>query len=180
MEESLSHTKWECKYHVVFIPKGRRKVLYAQLRNYLGDVFHQLARQKECRIVSFRQACIRGWADLFLGGLGRQKSPHRGAADLQAAGDLGFADPCAMQFPDLSSVDGGSSRSAEPFSILPRMSQASASSLPQNFPFELGEDRQQASHGSTGRRGQIQRLGQRDEADTQMFQFLQRRQQVRD
>jgi putative transposase len=47
---SLSHTKWECKYHVVFIPKCRRKVLYAQLRKYLGEVFHQLARQKESRI----------------------------------------------------------------------------------------------------------------------------------
>jgi putative transposase len=47
---SLSHTKWECKYHVVFIPKGRRKVLYVQLRKYLGEVFHQLARQKESRI----------------------------------------------------------------------------------------------------------------------------------
>ena len=47
---SLSHTKWECKYHVVFIPKCRRKLLYAQLRRYLGEVFHQLARQKESRI----------------------------------------------------------------------------------------------------------------------------------
>jgi len=47
---SLSHTKWECKYHVVFIPKCRRKTLYAQLRRNLGEVFHQLARQKECRI----------------------------------------------------------------------------------------------------------------------------------
>jgi putative transposase len=47
---SLSHTKWECKYHVVFIPKCRRKVLYAQLRQHLGEVFHQLARQKESRI----------------------------------------------------------------------------------------------------------------------------------
>ena len=47
---SLSHTKWECKYHVVFIPKCRRKLLYAQLRKYLGEVFHQLARQKESRI----------------------------------------------------------------------------------------------------------------------------------
>jgi putative transposase len=48
--ESLSHTKWECKYHVVFIPKYRRKVLYAELRRYLGKVFHELARQKESRI----------------------------------------------------------------------------------------------------------------------------------
>jgi putative transposase len=48
--ESLSHTKWECKYHVVFIPKCRRKVLYEQLRRDLGEVFHQLAKQKESRI----------------------------------------------------------------------------------------------------------------------------------
>ena len=47
---SLSHTKWECKYHVVFIPKCRRKTLYAQLRRHLGEVFHQLAKQKESRI----------------------------------------------------------------------------------------------------------------------------------
>ena len=48
--QTLSHTKWECKYHVVFIPKYRRKVLYGQLRSYLGDVFRELARQKESRI----------------------------------------------------------------------------------------------------------------------------------
>ncbi|HOC69704.1 MAG TPA: IS200/IS605 family transposase [Candidatus Hydrogenedentes bacterium] len=48
--ESLSHTKWECKYHVVFIPKCRRKVLYDQLRKHLGEVFHKLALQKESRI----------------------------------------------------------------------------------------------------------------------------------
>ena len=45
--QTLSHTKWECKYHVVFIPKYRRKVLYGQVRSYLGDVFRELARQKE-------------------------------------------------------------------------------------------------------------------------------------
>jgi putative transposase len=48
--ESLNHTKWECKYHVVFIPKCRRKTLYVQLRQYLGDVFRKLAEQKESRI----------------------------------------------------------------------------------------------------------------------------------
>lgn len=48
--ESLSHTKWECKYHVVFIPKCRRKVLYGELRRHLGEVFKRLAAQKECRI----------------------------------------------------------------------------------------------------------------------------------
>jgi putative transposase len=47
---SLSHAKWECKYHVVFIPKYRRKAMYQELRQYLGEIFHQLARQKECRI----------------------------------------------------------------------------------------------------------------------------------
>ena len=48
--QSLSHTKWECKYHVVFIPKFRRKVLYGQLRQDLGEVFRELARQKESQI----------------------------------------------------------------------------------------------------------------------------------
>ena len=48
--ESLSHTKWECKYHVVFIPKCRRQVLYEGIRRDLGEVFHRLAKQKESRI----------------------------------------------------------------------------------------------------------------------------------
>jgi putative transposase len=48
--DSLSHSKWECKYHIVFIPKCRRKVLYGQLRAHLGEVFHKLARHKESRI----------------------------------------------------------------------------------------------------------------------------------
>ena len=49
--ESLSHSKWECKYHVVFIPKYRRKALYGKLRQHLGSVFRELARQKECDIL---------------------------------------------------------------------------------------------------------------------------------
>ena len=48
--ESLKHTTWECKYHVVFIPKCRRKMLYAQLRRELGTVFRGLAEQKECKV----------------------------------------------------------------------------------------------------------------------------------
>ena len=48
--ESLSHTKWECKYHVVFIPKCRRKTLYQELRRHLGEVFRRLAKQKESEI----------------------------------------------------------------------------------------------------------------------------------
>ena len=47
---SLGHTKWECKYHVVFIPISRRKAMYQELRRYLGKILHELARQKECRI----------------------------------------------------------------------------------------------------------------------------------
>lgn len=49
-QQSLNHTKWECKYHVVFIPKCRRKVLYKELRPYLGAVFRSLTEQKECRV----------------------------------------------------------------------------------------------------------------------------------
>ena len=48
--ESLSHSQWECKYHVVFIPKCRRRTLYEHLRRHLGEVFHKLAKQKESRI----------------------------------------------------------------------------------------------------------------------------------
>ena len=47
---SLSHSKWECKYHIVFIPKYRRRTLYNQLRKHLGAVFHDLARHKDSRI----------------------------------------------------------------------------------------------------------------------------------
>jgi putative transposase len=48
--ESLSHWKWECKHHVVLIPKGGRKALYGELRKYLGEVFRKLAEQEESRI----------------------------------------------------------------------------------------------------------------------------------
>ena len=48
--ESLNHTTWECKSHVVFIPKYRREVLSEQLRKHLGEVFHRLAKQKEGQI----------------------------------------------------------------------------------------------------------------------------------
>ena len=48
--QSLSHTKWDCKYHVIFIPKYRRRALYGQLRRHLGEVFRKLAEQKESRI----------------------------------------------------------------------------------------------------------------------------------
>ena len=48
--QSLNHTRWDCKYHIVFIPKFRRKALFAELRPHLGEVFKRLARQKESEI----------------------------------------------------------------------------------------------------------------------------------
>jgi len=49
--KTLNHSKWECKYHVVFIPKYRRKSLYKELRADLGSVFRELARRKESEII---------------------------------------------------------------------------------------------------------------------------------
>jgi len=48
--KSLSHTRWQCKYHVVFIPKYRRKKLFGVLRKEIGPVFRRLAEQKGCHI----------------------------------------------------------------------------------------------------------------------------------
>jgi putative transposase len=49
--QSLAHSKWDCKYHVVFVPKRRRKVIFGQLRRQLGPILRALAKQKECQIV---------------------------------------------------------------------------------------------------------------------------------
>ncbi len=49
--QSLSHTRWECKYHIVWIPKCRKKALYGELRKYLGEVLRDLALRKESEIV---------------------------------------------------------------------------------------------------------------------------------
>ncbi len=48
--QSLSHTKWECKYHVVFIPKYRKKAIYGEIRRHLGEALRGLAEQRESRI----------------------------------------------------------------------------------------------------------------------------------
>ena len=48
---SLNHSRWECKYHIVWIPKYRRKVLYGQLRKYLGQTFKDLARNRESEVL---------------------------------------------------------------------------------------------------------------------------------
>ena len=49
--ERLSHTQWDCKYHLVWIPKYRKKLIYGQLRQYLGEVLRDLSRQKESMVV---------------------------------------------------------------------------------------------------------------------------------
>lgn len=49
--ESLSHSKCDCKYSVVFIPKNRKKVLYGKIRKFLGPVFHELASQRNSKIL---------------------------------------------------------------------------------------------------------------------------------
>ena len=49
--QSLAHSRWDCKYHVVFIPKGRKKNLYGKIREFLKPVFHELAQQKDCQII---------------------------------------------------------------------------------------------------------------------------------
>ena len=50
--ESLSHSKWDCKYHLVFIPKGRKKDLYGKIRSFLKPIFHELASQRGSTILS--------------------------------------------------------------------------------------------------------------------------------
>jgi putative transposase len=49
--QSMSHSRWDCKYHVVFVPKRRRAVLWGNIRQHLGVIFHELARQKGCQIL---------------------------------------------------------------------------------------------------------------------------------
>ena len=49
--KSLSHTKWECKYHLTWIPKYRKKEIYGDLRTHLGEVLRELARRAGCEIL---------------------------------------------------------------------------------------------------------------------------------
>jgi putative transposase len=51
---SLAHSVWDCKYHIVWIPKYRKKKLYGEIAPYLGEIFHQLAGQRESRIAEGR------------------------------------------------------------------------------------------------------------------------------
>jgi len=49
--QSLSHTRWDCKYHIVFIPKRRKKMIYGALRKHLGEIFQELTQQRQCEVV---------------------------------------------------------------------------------------------------------------------------------
>jgi len=106
-QQSLNHSKWECKYHVVFIPKCRRQTLYAQLRRYLGEVFRKLAEQKESRIeeghlmpyhvhMGTRVFCIDGWP-------GRRGDPElhpqSGRGGQAAGSDASLAIARPLQWP---------------------------------------------------------------------------------
>ena len=53
-EKSLAHSIWECKYHIVWIPKYRKKQLYGGVAKYLGSIFHKLAKERESRILEGR------------------------------------------------------------------------------------------------------------------------------
>lgn len=57
MDKSLSHTKWNCKYHIVFIPKYRRRVIYGKYRKELGRILRQLCEYKGVEIIE-ANACI--------------------------------------------------------------------------------------------------------------------------
>jgi putative transposase len=48
--KSVNHTMWDCKYHLVWIPKYRKKVIYGNLRKYLGEIIRELTIQKECKV----------------------------------------------------------------------------------------------------------------------------------
>ena len=50
--KSLSHSRWDCKYHLVFVPKYRKKTMYGEIRKFLKNTFHELASQRNCEIVS--------------------------------------------------------------------------------------------------------------------------------
>ncbi len=49
--QSLNHTRWDCKYHIIFIPKRRKKVIYGKLRKHLGVVFRDLSERRGSKII---------------------------------------------------------------------------------------------------------------------------------
>ncbi len=55
--ESLSHSRWDCKYHLVFVPKGRKKELFGKVRTFWGPVFHDLPADKGSKILEGHMLC---------------------------------------------------------------------------------------------------------------------------
>ena len=110
--QSLSHSKWDCKYHVVFVPKRRRKAIFGQTRRQLGTIFHALARQKECQIIeghlmrdhvhmciaippkpmrrAARDASFRGPTAFEAAQLIKPPAPRGGGPDFQGSGRAPF------------------------------------------------------------------------------------------
>src|SRR5690349_636778 len=101
-----------------------------------------------------------------------QDTAHRGAADVELPGDLGFADAGTEQSADLISFEGGRNGSAQTFAVLPRMSKPCTDAFAKDFSFELGEDGEQPGHSAAGGRGQIESFGERHEADAEMIELL--------
>jgi len=93
-------------------------------------------------------------------GLLRQDAAHGGPADRQAAGNLGLGHASAIELLDLVGVECCCYRPAQTVAVLAGLRQAGTDSFPENLPLELREDGEQAHHGSTGGRGQIQCFGQ--------------------
>jgi hypothetical protein len=114
-----------------------------------------------------------GYAD----GAGMRRTEVRPMCNRRAISALLTPARCSFRTSALCSAAVG--WSAQALAVLPSVRQASPSSFPQNLLFELSEYGQQAGHRSTSRRGQIQRLRQRNEADAEVLQFLERRQQGR-
>ena len=55
--QSQAHVKWDCKYHVVILPKYRKKVLFGRLRKQIGAILRELCRQKEVELVEGKAIC---------------------------------------------------------------------------------------------------------------------------
>ncbi len=85
-----------------------------------------------------------------------------------------------MQLADLRGLKSRGYWPAESFAILPGMGQTSPGSFPQNLSFELGEDGQQTGHRATGWRSEVECLSQRYETDSEILEFLERRNKIRD
>jgi hypothetical protein len=128
-------------------------------------------------LVCFRQACVRPLESRFLLG---QDAADGGSGDLELACDLRFADSLTVERAGFHGFVNRRRWTAETFALLACVIQAGANTLAKDLAFELGEYGEQASHGATCWGGQIKGCSQRYEADSEVLQFLERRNQIRD